>query len=136
MLKELADAQGEAAALLRQMSDKSAPTAPPRADVRPGGRVGAQGPRDRNEPGVERRHQPLAGPVARSWFSLYVVIDICSRKIVTWSIDTIESDKVVRRLIRRACAREGIDPDQLTLHSDRGAQTTSTTIADCWRPSA
>ena len=72
----------------------------------------------------------LAGPVARSWFYLYVVLDIFSRKIVAWSIDTIESDKVVKRLITTACAREGIDADQLTLHSDRGAQMTSTTIAE------
>lgn len=72
----------------------------------------------------------LAGPVARSWFYLYVVIDIFSRKIVAWTIDTVESDTVVKALINRACAREGIDADQLVLHSDRGAQMTSTTIAE------
>jgi putative transposase len=72
----------------------------------------------------------LRGPVVRSWFYLYVVLDIFSRKIVAWSIDTIESDQVAKRLIERACAREGIDPDQLVLHSDRGAQMTGTTIAE------
>ncbi|WP_370332564.1 IS3 family transposase [Mycolicibacterium hippocampi] len=72
----------------------------------------------------------LAGPVARSWFYLYVVIDIFSRKIVAWSVDTIESDKIVKRLIRTACDREGVQADQLVLHSDRGAQMTSTTIAE------
>ncbi len=72
----------------------------------------------------------LRGPVIRSWFYLYVVIDIFSRKIVAWSIDTIESDKVAKQLIGRACAREGIDADELLLHSDRGAQMTSTTIAE------
>jgi putative transposase len=72
----------------------------------------------------------LRGPKARSWFYLYVVIDIFSRKIVAWSIDTIESDQVAKRLIEAACEREGVDADQLTLHSDRGAQMTSTTIAE------
>jgi putative transposase len=72
----------------------------------------------------------LRGPVVRCWFYLYVVLDIFSRKIVAWSIDTIESERVAKRLIERACDREGIDPDELTLHSDRGAQMTSTTIAE------
>ena len=72
----------------------------------------------------------LRGPAPRSWFYLYVVLDIFSRKIVAWSIDTIESDKVAKALITRGCQREGIDADQLILHSDRGAQMTSTTIAE------
>lgn len=72
----------------------------------------------------------LAGPVVRCWFYLYVVLDIYSRKIVGWSIDTIESDQVAKRLITTACKREGINPDQLILHSDRGAQMTSNTIAE------
>lgn len=72
----------------------------------------------------------LKGPVIRSWFYLYVVLDIYSRKIVAWTIDTIESDQVAKTLIETACAREGIDANELTLHSDRGAQMTSTTIAE------
>lgn len=72
----------------------------------------------------------LRGPTVRSWFYLYVVLDIFSRKIVAWSIDTVESDKVAKRLIERACQREGINPDQLVLHSDRGAQMTGSTIAE------
>ncbi len=72
----------------------------------------------------------LRGPKHRSWFYLYVVIDIFSRKIVAWSIDTTESDKVAKRLIGRACERGGIDANTLTLHSDRGAQMTSHTIAE------
>jgi putative transposase len=72
----------------------------------------------------------LAGPAPRSWFYLYVVLDIFSRKIVAWTIDVAESDKVVKRLITTACKRQGIAAEQLTLHSDRGAQMTSTTIAE------
>ena len=72
----------------------------------------------------------------RSWFYLYVVLDIYSRKIVAWAIDTIESDKVAKRLIERACAREGINADQLILHSDRGAQMTGTRSPSCSKTSA
>ncbi len=72
----------------------------------------------------------LRGPAPRQWFYLYVLIDIYSRKIVAWTVDVVESDKVAHRLIDTAAKREGIDADQLTLHSDRGAQMTSTTIAE------
>jgi len=72
----------------------------------------------------------LRGPAIRVWFYLYVLIDIFSRKIVAWTVDAAESDKVAKRLIRGACHREGIAEDQLILHSDRGAQMTSTTIAE------
>jgi len=72
----------------------------------------------------------LRGPVLRAWYYLYVVLDIFSRKIVAWSIETVESDKVAKRLITQACTREGIEADTLVLHSDRGAQMTSGTIAE------
>ena len=72
----------------------------------------------------------LRGPAVRVWFYLYVVLDIYSRKIVAWTIDVAESDKIAERLIKRACKGEGIDAEQLVLHSDRGAQMTSTTIAE------
>jgi len=72
----------------------------------------------------------LRGPAVRVWFYFYVVLDIYSRKIVGWTIDAIESDKVAKRLIKAICAREGIPPDQLILHADRGAQMTSNTIAE------
>jgi putative transposase len=72
----------------------------------------------------------LAGPSMRTWFYLYVVIDIFSRAVVAWSVDTVESDKVARRMIRAACKRQGISPNSLTLHSDRGAQMTSNSMAE------
>ena len=72
----------------------------------------------------------LRGPALRLWFYLYVVLDIFSRKIVAWTVDSVESDTVAKGLIEGACAREGINADTLTLHSDRGPQMTSTTIAE------
>jgi putative transposase len=72
----------------------------------------------------------LAGPAPRVWFYLYVIVDIYSRKLVGWTIDDAESDKVARRLINATAKREHVATDQLTLHSDRGAQMTSITVAD------
>ena len=72
----------------------------------------------------------LRGPHHRSWFYLYVVIDIFSRKIVAWTVDTAESTEVARTLVGTACDRNGISPQQLTLHSNRGAQMTSTSLAE------
>ncbi len=72
----------------------------------------------------------LAGPEPRVYFFLYLIIDVYSRKIVGWTIDTVESDKIARRLIHTTAKREGINADTLTLHSDRGAQMTSLTVAD------
>ena len=64
------------------------------------------------------------------YFFLYLIIDVYSRKIVGWTIDTVESDRVARRLINTTAKREGINAEELTLHSDRGAQMTSLTVAD------
>jgi len=72
----------------------------------------------------------LVGPAPRVWFYLYVVLDIFSRKIVAWTIDTEETAAVAKRLIAAGCRRNSIDADQLKLHSDRGTQMTSTTIAE------
>ena len=49
----------------------------------------------------------LRGPHHRSWFYLYVVIDIFSRKIVAWTVDTAESTEVARTLVGTACAATG-----------------------------
>ncbi|MCB9376137.1 MAG: hypothetical protein H6515_09780 [Microthrixaceae bacterium] len=74
--------------------------APPPRHAPP--RVHATGPNQAWSWDISR----LRGPAPRSWFYLYVVLDIFSRKIVAWSIDTIESDKVAKTLISRGCARE------------------------------
>ncbi len=72
----------------------------------------------------------LWGPAPRTWFYLYVILDIFSRKITGWCIDTEEAETVAKHLITVTCQRENIAADQLTLHSARNAQMTSTTIAE------
>ena len=72
----------------------------------------------------------LRGPLAGIWYSLYVVLDSFSRKIVGWLIDTREDAVLAEALIADCVRREGVPANQLTLHADRGAPMTSKTVAE------
>jgi putative transposase len=72
----------------------------------------------------------LQGPARRQWFYAYVVLDIFSRAIVGHTVEDRESDTVADRLIATTATRQHIDRGQLVLHSDRGPQMTSMTIAE------
>ncbi len=72
----------------------------------------------------------LRGPQAGIWYSLYVVLDIFSRKIVGWRLETREDAELAEALIAESYIREGVKPHQLTLHADRGAPMTSKTLAE------
>lgn len=71
----------------------------------------------------------LLGPVKWSYFYLYVILDIFSRYVVGWMIASSESAELARRLIREACEKHGINPDELTIHSDRGPAMTSKLVS-------
>lgn len=60
---------------------------------------------------------------AAKWlpFYLYVILDIFSRYVVGWLIADRESGELAQLLIAETCAKQGVQPDQLTLHSDRGS---------------
>lgn len=72
----------------------------------------------------------LRGPQAGIWYQLYVVLDIFSRKIVGWRIETREDAELAEALIAESYHREGVPPHQLTLHADRGAAMTAKTLAE------
>jgi transposase InsO family protein len=72
----------------------------------------------------------LRGSQPGSWYNLYVVIDIFSRMIVGWLLAEREDASLAERLIADACTREGIEPQQLTVHADRGAPMTSKLVAE------
>ena len=63
----------------------------------------------------------LLGPVKWSYFYLYVILDIFSRYVVGWMVATRESAALAERLIKDTCEKQGIEPDQLTIHADRGS---------------
>lgn len=62
----------------------------------------------------------LAASIRGTFYRLYLVTDIFSRKIVGWEIHENECSEHASRLIQRACLAEGIHCEGLVLHSDNG----------------
>ena len=71
----------------------------------------------------------LLGPVKWTYFYLYVLLDIFSRYVVGWMVAREESASLAERLIDESCAKQGIQPGQLTIHADRGPAMTSKPVA-------
>ena len=63
----------------------------------------------------------LRGPSKWTSFPLYVVLDIYSRTVVGWMIAEVETSELAGQLIAVIAHKQGIQPDQLTLHADNGA---------------
>jgi putative transposase len=76
----------------------------------------------------------LKGPMKWTYFYLYVMLDIFSRYVVGWMVAQRENAELAKRLIHESCDKEGIEPEQLTIHADRGspmkAKTTGQLLAD------
>ncbi len=64
------------------------------------------------------------------YFYLYVLIDIFSRYVVGWLVAEAENAALASALIEQTCAKHGIEPDSLTLHSDRGSPMRAKTTAE------
>jgi len=58
------------------------------------------------------------------------VMDVYSRYVVGWMLSARESGVLARALVEECAQREAIAPEQLTLHSDRGAPMRSKTLAE------
>lgn len=71
----------------------------------------------------------LKGPVTWQLFYLYVVLDVFSRYVVGWLIAERELGDLAMQLVAESYRKQGIDPEQLTLHADRGPSMTSKTLA-------
>jgi putative transposase len=76
----------------------------------------------------------LMGPAKWSYFYLYVILDIFSRRVVGWCIADAESATLFKPLFDDAIAKHNVPPGQLTLHADRGspmkAKATAFLLAD------
>lgn len=76
----------------------------------------------------------LMGPAKWTYFYLYVIIDIFSRRVVGWCVADTESATLFKPLFQDAVDKHEIAPGQLTLHADRGpsmrAKATALMLAD------
>ena len=71
----------------------------------------------------------LLGPTKWSYYYLYVIMDVFSRKVVGWMVADRESATLARKLIFETAERQGIEPGQLTIHADRGSAMKSQLVA-------
>lgn len=70
----------------------------------------------------------LRSGVRGSFFYLYMVVDIWSRKIVGWDVHDVESKELAAALMARICDERDVDPTGLTLHSDNGGPMKGSTM--------
>ena len=70
----------------------------------------------------------LRGPVRGSFYYLYMIEDVWSRKIVGWQIHENESPELAASLFKETCAYLKLDPDGLVLHSDNGGPMKGSTM--------
>ena len=79
-------------------------------------------------------HPKLMGPAKWTYFYLYAILDIFSRRVVGWCVADAESAALFKPLLDDAIAKHQVPHGQLTLHADRGgpmkAKTTALLLAD------
>jgi len=71
----------------------------------------------------------LLGPTKWTYYYLYNILDVFSRYSVGWLIAERESAALAEELIAATCVRQNIQPQQLTIHADRGSSMTSKPVA-------
>lgn len=92
--------------------------------------------RDRTKPRTHRRPREFVatGPnqvwawditylpagVRGTFWYLYEILDVWSRKVVGWAVHEAQNDELAAALIDETCRREGVVPEQLVLHADNG----------------
>ena len=70
----------------------------------------------------------LATTVKGTFFFLYLILDVFSRKIVGWEVFERESAEYAASVFHKAHLREGVGADDLVLHSDNGAPMKGATM--------
>lgn len=70
----------------------------------------------------------LPSAMRGAFFYLYLVVDVWSRKVVSWEVNEAESSEHAAALIKRTCEALGIDGKGLVLHSDNGGPMKGTTM--------
>jgi putative transposase len=70
----------------------------------------------------------LATTIKGTFFYLYLIMDVYSRKIVGWEVFETESAEQAAQVFRKAHLREGIRAESLVLHSDNGSPMKGATM--------
>lgn len=70
----------------------------------------------------------LRSRVRGTFFYLYLVVDIFSRKVVGWEVHDDERSDLSAALIERTCDAEQVDPGSLVLHADNGGPMKGSTM--------
>jgi len=70
----------------------------------------------------------LRAPVRGTFYYLYMIEDLYSRRIVGWDVLEHESADEAGQLVERACLENNVDCEQLHLHSDNGGPMKGATM--------
>ena len=70
----------------------------------------------------------LRSLIRGSFFYLYMVVDIWSRKIVAWEVHMEESSENAARLLAEAYRQTGVPPGSLVVHMDNGGPMKGATL--------
>jgi putative transposase len=70
----------------------------------------------------------LPTTVRGKYLYLYLVMDVWSRRIVGWTVETRETPDLASALIQRICGELGVDTRGLVLHSDNGTAMRGSTM--------
>ena len=71
----------------------------------------------------------LRGPAKWTYYYLYAMLDVYSRYMVGWMIAERELAELGKELIAQTCAKQGIQPGELTIHADRGGAMKAKSVA-------
>lgn len=63
-----------------------------------------------------------------SFFYLYLIVDVWSRKVVGFEIHDVECNELASKLITKTCKEMGVKRSKLTLHSDNGGPMKGSTM--------
>ncbi len=70
----------------------------------------------------------LLSSIRGEYFYLYLFLDLFSRKIVGWEIHDCESMELSSKLLENICEKEGVEKNQLHVHSDNGGPMKGATM--------
>lgn len=70
----------------------------------------------------------LRAPVRGTFYRLYTILDLWSRKVVGWAVHEVESEELARELFLATCRRLNLDPRGMVFHADNGAAMKGSTL--------